>query len=176
MNLNDPIEFRKIYDSYVDLLYFVLKELSVPLEERDDIVQEAFLRLLRSADSVDHQKIKGFLVVTAKNLVIDKARRARFRKTESVGEIPEGALSFSPEDDEDRKMELKVVGELIREFSQSSGGETFSLFYENGMSVKEIALQLGEPVGTITARLSRMRQKFKDKFKKQYGGAVGSDA
>jgi len=165
LDLSAPAVFMKVYDEHVDLLYFILKDLGVALDQRDDFVQEAFLRLLRAQDSVDAAKVKGFLASTLRNLVIDGARRARFRRTEPAGEeLPTHARSLW-EHDPERKSEMSVVGDLVAEIAASSGGEAFGLFYGEGFSVKEIAVRLGEPEGTVSSRIHRLRRKFSDQVK-----------
>jgi RNA polymerase sigma factor (sigma-70 family) len=159
--------FREIYEAHVGLVQFVLRSFRLSEEERDDLVQEVFLRLHQSMDRIDPLKIKGFLSITARNLAIDKARQAQSRKTEAVGEDIaqlEGALW---EQNTDRRAVIAVAGRFIEEVARQPGGECFGLFYKEGLSVRDIAERLGESTGTITSRLSRMRQKFKDDLAKK---------
>jgi RNA polymerase sigma factor (sigma-70 family) len=78
------MSLREIYEAHVGLIQFVLRSFRLSEEERDDLIQEVFLRLHPSKDRIDPAKIKGFLSITARNLAIDKDRQSR--KTASVGE------------------------------------------------------------------------------------------
>lgn len=161
------MSFREIYESHVGLVQFVLRSFRLSDEERDDLVQEVFLRLHQSMDRIDTLKIKGFLSITARNLAIDKARQSQSRKTEAVGEdiaTLEGSLW---EQNTDRRAVIAVAERFIEEVARQPGGECFGLFYKEGLSVRDIAERLGESTGTITSRLSRMRQKFKDDLAKK---------
>ena len=44
--------------------------------------------------------------------------------------------------------------------------ETLRQFYAEGLSTKEIARRNGEAVSTVTTRLSRLRARFKDEFRR----------
>lgn len=155
-------QFREIYEAHVGLVQFVLRSFRLSDEERDDLVQEVFMRLFQSWDRIDPLKIKGFLSISARNLAIDRVRQTQSRKTEAVGEdigSLEGALW---EQNSDRRAVIAVAERFIDEVARQPGGECFGLFYKEGLSVRDIAEKMGESTGTITSRLSRMRQKFKD--------------
>lgn len=154
--------FRAIYEEHVGLVQFVLRSFRLSDEERDELVQEVFLRLHQSLDRIDPPRIKGFLSITAKNLGIDRSRQSKTRKTEAVGEDigkMEGTLW---EQNSDRRAVIAVAERFIDEKARQAGGECFGLFYKEGLPVRDIAERLGESTGTITSRLSRMRQKFKE--------------
>ncbi|WP_176736860.1 RNA polymerase sigma factor [Oligoflexus tunisiensis] len=154
--------FREIYEAHVGLVQFVLRSFRLSEEERDDLVQDVFLRLHQSLDRIDPLKIKGFLSITARNLAIDKVRQSQSRKTEAVGEDIANLEATLWEQNTDRRAVIAVAERFIEEVARQPGGECFGLFYKEGLSVRDIAERLGESTGTITSRLSRMRQKFKD--------------
>lgn len=57
------MSFREVYEAHVGLVQFVLRSFRLSEEERDELVQEVFLRLLQSMDRIDPLKIKGFLSI-----------------------------------------------------------------------------------------------------------------
>jgi RNA polymerase sigma factor (sigma-70 family) len=154
--------FREIYETHVGLVQFVLHSFRLSDEERDDLVQEVFLRLHQSLHRIDPLKIKGFLSITARNLAIDKVRQSQSRRTEAVGEDISHLEGTLWEQNTDRRAVLAVAERFIEEVTRQPGGECFGLFYKEGLSVRDIAERLGESTGTITSRLSRLRQKFRD--------------
>jgi len=161
------LSFREIYESHVGLVQFVLRSFRLSDEERDDLVQDVFLRLHQSISRIDPLKIKGFLSITARNLAIDKVRQSQSRKTEAVGEEISALEGSLWEQNSDRRAVIAVAERFIDEVARQPGGECFGLFYKEGLSVRDIAERLGESTGTITSRLSRMRQKFKDDLAKK---------
>ncbi len=158
-------EFRHIYDQHIGLLQFYLRKLNVSDDKTDDIIQEAFLRLYRNLPKVGATKIKSYLLVTARNLVIDSYRKESRRKTDShwqsVNEVAEGMWTSDPQ----RELEVEMVGHIIDEIAESKGGECFRLFYRDGYSLQEISHKLGEPIGTLASRISRLRNKFRGHIK-----------
>lgn len=162
---NHNPDFQSAYESYVSLVQFILKSFHFSQEERDDLVQDVFLRLFQTWDRIDSTKIKGFLSITTRNLAIDKVRQGRVRKTEAVGEDIALANKTIWEQDLDQCAAISIAERFIHEIALKEGGEAFGLFYRDGLSAREIAEKLGESTGTITSRISRMRQKFKDELK-----------
>jgi RNA polymerase sigma-70 factor (ECF subfamily) len=168
------MSFREIYEAHVGLVQFVLRSFRLSDEERDDLVQEVFLRLHQSMDRIDPLKIKGFLSITSRNLAIDKVRQSQSRKTEAVGEDIASLEGTLWEQNTDRRAVIAVAERFIEEVARQPGGECFALFYREGLSVRDIAERLGESTGTITSRLSRMRQKFKDDLAKKLDALDGT--
>src|SRR3954451_23958460 len=73
--------------------------------EAEDIVQEAFLRLHRSGDEVQHQK--AFVTTVTTRLAIHQLRSARPRRATYVGPwLPEPVVTDSLPDDDSVSMAL----------------------------------------------------------------------
>src|SRR4051812_2555947 len=80
--------------------------------EAEDIVQEAFLRLHRSAGEVEHPK--AFLATVTTRLAIDQLRSARARRETYAGPwLPEPVLTDSRPDDDSVSMALLVTLEAL---------------------------------------------------------------
>src|SRR4051794_25377535 len=80
--------------------------------EAEDIVQEAFLRLHRSGDEVQHQK--AFVTTVTTRLAIDQLRSARARRETYVGPwLPEPVVTDSLPDDDSVSMALLVTLESL---------------------------------------------------------------
>ena len=165
MNLKDPAIFEDVYRKYYGLVVFALREFRLPAEDVDEVVQETFMRLFRSQDSVSPEKIKGFLVVAARNLVIDRLRKVKTQRTESVGDAHDEQSEELWHSDPRRNLECALVGDMIEEVAKLPEGKAFGMFYRDGMTLKEISGATGEPQGTIAARISRLRSRFKDSMR-----------
>jgi RNA polymerase sigma-70 factor (ECF subfamily) len=159
----DRREFRRVYDAYVGLVAHVATRCGMQKEERDEIVQETFLKLYERGGEVREAKaLKAWLAVTARNLALDRIRRRARRRTDAVGADLD-ALAPAGEDALDsarRELELELVRELLDKIAAAPGGETLKLFYADGLTAKEIAARNGEAISTVTTRLSRLRQRF----------------
>ena len=152
--------FEEIYDKNFDLIRFYLRKLNVNSAQLDDLTQECFFRLLKNIDSVDLERAKPYLFSIARNLVNDEYRKKRSRKTSSYGEEEPAVDVGLWVSDEIRDMECSIVGDLIDEFSAQDGHECFGLFYREGLSMKDISSRLDIPMGTVSSRLARLREKF----------------
>jgi DNA-directed RNA polymerase specialized sigma24 family protein len=51
--------------------------------------------------------------------------------------------------------------------SQHKSSLTFKKFYREGKSLHDIAEEFGEPLGTVSGRVFRMRRQFKDKWRRE---------
>ncbi|MFW7377997.1 MAG: RNA polymerase sigma factor [Oligoflexus sp.] len=159
---NDQTRLQQIYEDHSAFLLFYLKKLKVSAEDADDILQESFLRFFHHMAKVEPGKERGFLVTTAKNIVIDRFRKMKTQKTIAMGEAsyePSQALWIS---DPHRDWELEALGQVVDELSQEKGGEIFRLFYRDGLSLQEIARKYDQPLGTIASKISRFRSRFQN--------------
>lgn len=158
--------FRKLYDEHVGFVQFVAMRTGVRGSDVDDVVQETFLRLhVHGASLKDPAKVRAWLATTARRVVIDQARKRRERLVD--GEAPDVP---APRDDEEagHEQDLALVRDMVDEVAaDKAGGETFRLFYVDGLTAREIAARNGEAVSTVTTRLTRLRDAFKDKFRKR---------
>lgn len=54
--------------------------------------------------------------------------------------------------------------ELVEEIAVLPGGADFKAFYVDGRKAKDIAAAHGEAVSTVTTRLSRLRERFRERL------------
>jgi RNA polymerase sigma-70 factor (ECF subfamily) len=131
--------FDALYDQLSGPLLFYAR--SLPCESAEDLVQEAFLRLLQQTSAA--ASVRGFLFTVVRNLARDRARRIVVRQREAPllmvrpQHQPEvdaarvsAALQALP-DEQREAVVLKAYGEL-----------TFA----------EIAAVTGLPLGTVLSR------------------------
>jgi len=126
--------------------------------ERDaeEAVQEAFVRVWRSAPQYDVAKasVGSWVLSITRNLCIDELRRRRRR----APELPalDGALERPSADRTDEAVEQKMLGEQVRGALQSLSSEQRSaieLVYFHGLTSQEVGQLLGVPAPTVRSRL-----------------------
>ena len=120
--------------------------------DAEDMVQETFIRLLRSGmvfDSVQHEK--AWLIVTVSNLC-KSALRSPWRRRESFDSLTEPPTVEDPAPDET----LQAVLALPEDYKLP-----VYLYYYEGYQTAEIAEMLRVAPATVRSRLSRARQKLK---------------
>ena len=169
MSQKNKNRFQQLYEAHASLVLFYLRKLNVADDQLDDFVQDVFLRLLNNLEKVDVGKEKSFLVVTARNLVIDRYRKQKHRQTAVDTDQVDVANEALWHSDPQRDYELQVLGQAIDEFCSDERYEAFRMFYREGKSLQEIANALNEPLGTIASRVARQRTQFKQIMRQQEG-------
>ena len=72
--------------AHQDALYAFMLRMSGRPDVAEDIVQEAFVRVLRARTTGELQSPKAFLFATARNLALDQLRRHHISRTDSLVE------------------------------------------------------------------------------------------
>ena len=145
-------DIEDIYRRHVDTLYRVAYSFMKNGADAEDMVQEAFVRLLRSGmtfDSPQHEK--AWLIVTVSNLC-KSALRSPWRRREDIDSLTEPPAAEDPAPDET----LQAVLALPDDYKLP-----VYLYYYEGYPTAEIAQMLGTATATIRSRLNRARHKLK---------------
>ncbi len=121
------------------------------LGDRDDLVQESFLRVLRARAAGPIANVRGFLFATARNLALNHLRHRRHTHPEGLGEIdPSGVLDDGVDTPESvaRQQELELLQEALQSLPERCR-EVFILRRIHGLAQKEIAARLGISEKTV---------------------------
>lgn len=132
----------------------------------DDIVQEAFVRVLEARQSTEIVAPKAFLFATARNLAL-----ARFRQKQIIGEIPltENDLFAILDESVDvpeavqRSQELELLTLAIQSLPTRCR-QVLTLRKIYGMSQRDVATQLGISENTVEAQGTIGLRKISDFF------------
>ncbi|MEY2987707.1 MAG: hypothetical protein RJB13_1228 [Pseudomonadota bacterium] len=155
----------KTYIHYRSFAFYVAKRCNVPTDTAEDVVQMAFIKLYENAYKLESPtSVAQWLAVTLRNLCFDEFRK-RTRHSKSMTDYrqhEEMAQTQSQSIPDSALFEGQIYEQAIQIVGASSGGQTLKDFYLKGMSAQEIATQNKEAIGTVTARLSRLRKKLKD--------------
>ena len=154
----DEETFRVFYTRTAGMLWAYIARATNDSSAADDLLQEAYFRLLRSNatfDSDDHRK--NYLFRIATNLIRDRYRRPRIDSAQlpehGEGDIPaEGDLARETEQRADLQRALAQLSHRERELVW--------LAYGQGSTHQEIAGALGLKTGSIKPLLFRARRKL----------------
>lgn len=145
-------DIDSIYQRHVDTIYRVAYSFMKNGADAEDMVQEAFLRLLRSGAEFDtEQHEKAWLIVTVSNLC-KSALRSPWRRRESIDSLTEPPTVEDPAPDET----LQAVLALPEDYKLP-----VYLYYYEGYPTAQIAQMLNVAPATIRSRLNRARKKLK---------------
>jgi RNA polymerase sigma-70 factor (ECF subfamily) len=126
-------------------------------EEAEDIIQEAYVRLLRYSAHHEVEHPERLLFSAARNLAVDARRRRKVReRTEARYALLEDcALEWPGSDEvEDARQRLKRVEAAILSLSPRCR-EVFFLHRLNGMSYSQIATYCGISVSAVEKHIAR---------------------
>ena len=162
----DKTEFRRVYDQYFNLVYYVGKRCGLSDEEAMDAVQESFFSLYKNASRIESlHGLKSWLVTTVRNRALDHIRKQKLEQKQLVHlavEFEGNQQQSMVSDTLLRELEVKLLGDLLGVIERETNDDTLTLFYQQGLSAKMIAETKGEPVSTVTNRISRGRKKFRE--------------
>ncbi len=151
---------EQLYEFCYDQLLGWSKNMTQNPAMAEDLVQEAFLRALMNADTLQDlhpEQRKSWLYRTVKNLYLDRMRHSR-REVIS-GELPEQTIH--PEEFE-QVDDLLLLQELPDEESM-----LFTMRYLYGYSSNEIGKLYNMPPGTVRSKLSSARKHLREALKER---------
>ena len=128
--------------------------------EADDLVQDCIERALRRPDALkDRARMGAWLRSILHNLFVDGQRRVRGRGGAlDVRDMEDDlALSAPPQD----RAGLRDFGRAMAGLSIEHR-QVLLLVGVEGLSYREVAAELGVPVGTVMSRLARGRAALRD--------------
>jgi RNA polymerase sigma-70 factor (ECF subfamily) len=151
---------------------FILRFVRDPAQA-EDVTQETFLRLVKSADAYERQaKFTTWLYTIARNLCIDAARRGKHRKAASLDApidddsgaalldlVPDGAAGV---DRQAQSRELAVRLRAAIESLPDEQREIFLLREVADLQFNEIAAVVGCPENTVKSRMRYALEKLRE--------------
>ena len=149
----DQDSFRLFYEKTVPALRAYALQRCHRIDLADDILQEAFLRFLKSAPStLTEAQMRGYLYRTAENLIIN--RWHRLQREQSAAGLNEYAHVHVPAPEMNNALE--------RALSQLDSKQHMLLWlaYVEGFDHKEIAAAANIARGSVRVLLFRAKQKL----------------
>jgi RNA polymerase sigma-70 factor (ECF subfamily) len=170
----DHEAFRQIVELYQDRLFTFLLRMVRQHEEAEDLAQEAFVRAWRHLDAYDARwTFRTWLFSIARHLALNALRRPRaiIISIEGGGDPAHPGLALASADSS--PAEQAAVREQRRRLARALDDLTpraamiFTLFYQEAMSIAEIAQTVGMTAGAVKVALHRARETLKSKMKNE---------
>jgi RNA polymerase sigma-70 factor (ECF subfamily) len=157
------VEFETLALPHLDAAYSLARWLARSPTDAEDVVQEAMLRAFRAFDSLRGEAVKPWLLAIVRNCFHDHVVKARRHRP--YGEISDQAVDDTPTPEEtavttsERRQLDRILALLPPDYR-----EVLVLRELQDLSYREIADQVGVPIGTVMSRLARARTLLKDKW------------
>jgi RNA polymerase sigma-70 factor (ECF subfamily) len=164
----DKVEFVAALTAQLPALRRYATALAGTTAAADDLVQDCLERALAQADRLqDMNRIGGWLRSILHNLYIDDVRRrGRQGITIDAGTADDHGALAGPAPDPAAGLDLaRALGTLSVEHRQ-----ILLLAGLEGLNYREIAAELGIPMGTVMSRLARARERLRHALD---GGSAG---
>lgn len=157
--------FDALYERHLQPVHAYLLARTRDREVAGDLVQETFLRAWRNIGEVGDlatERQRAWLVAVARNLVIDRSRRANTERAamERAGRMPETGGAPDPADQAQVAGDVAAVDRAIANLPEDER-VLLSLQVMGGLTSGEIGELTGEPAGTVRYRLNQIRRRLR---------------
>lgn len=153
-------KFEQIYLEYRDLMFYISNRILLNQQDSEDAVHEAFLKIIKIIDRIDHPKspkTRNLTVLIAERIAIDLWRRRQ--KIQHVSMDEEG---------------IGIVSNKVFKNSESQSNLAFAmaalpakyralllLRYDNGFSEAEVAQIMSMSPSNVHKSIQRAKKKLK---------------
>jgi RNA polymerase sigma-70 factor (ECF subfamily) len=151
----DHTAFEGIVKLWERSLFYYLRRLTSSEADAWELLQETWLKTVRSLRSVrDPKSLPAFLYRTARNAAISRLRRPEFFQLDS------DANQICDDHQTDPTMDCHRAEEVHHAMEQLPllQREALTLFFLQELSLGEMSVLLGVPVGTVKSRLHYAKQ------------------
>ncbi len=160
----------ELYDRFGSLVYRMAYQTMPSRADAEDVVQEVFVRLWRTADRYDPKRaaLVTWVMLLSRRHMVDRLRRARARI--KPGTLDEG---WSPpadvrEPDAAMMQDERFASVLEKVEKLPELQRTVVLrAYLGGQTLKQIGQELDVPLGTIKSALSRALVKLRERTRSE---------
>jgi RNA polymerase sigma-70 factor (ECF subfamily) len=170
----DQGAFSALYDRLSGPLYSLAFKMLGDASEAQDALQEVFLQIWSRAGTYDPEQSSVFswTVLLTRSRVIDRLR-ARDRRLRvvvestaenKVAEATDASTVESAADTANKKDEAAHVRSLLNNLPEDQR-QAIELAFFGHRTHHEIAAQLGQPLGTVKARIRRGLLKLREQFR-----------
>jgi RNA polymerase sigma-70 factor (ECF subfamily) len=160
----DAGAFERLLARHRAPLYTFLVRMLGDREKAEDLAQETFLRIVKGAQAWEQRsRFQSWMYAIARNLCADRARRDRFRRTESIdtepvegagGTILDGVADPGPLPDQAAESErLRPLLKAALLSLPPDQREVFILREQAGLPFREIAEMVGANENTVKSRM-----------------------
>ncbi len=168
---NQQTHFEQMMLPHLDAAYNLARWLTGNEQDADDMVQEAYLRALKSFGSFRGGDSRAWLLMIVRNTCYTWLQRSRASFTMELDEDIQEADGKNSEqlllERVDFELLHRALDELPAEFR-----EAIVLREMEGLPYKEIAQITHVPIGTVMSRLARARQRLQQRLEMLRSGEL----
>jgi RNA polymerase sigma factor (sigma-70 family) len=161
----ETVAIKALYDMYSGALFGVISRIIPQTEVAEDVLQETFIKIWKSADNYDPGKGRLFtwMMNIARNLAIDKLRSKDFKNANKNQDI-ENNVDFI---DTQKEVTFNADAIGIKDMVTSLKPEfnlVLDMVYFKGYTHVEAAEELDLPLGTVKTRIRMAIMELRKNF------------
>ncbi|WP_342329500.1 sigma-70 family RNA polymerase sigma factor [Pedobacter sp. FW305-3-2-15-E-R2A2] len=161
----ETIAIKALYDMYSGALFGVISRIILQPEVAEDVLQETFIKIWKSADNYDPGKGRLFtwMMNIARNLAIDKLRSKDFKNANKNQDI-ENNVDFI---DAQKEVTFNADAIGLKDMVTSLKPEfnlVLDMVYFKGYTHVEAAEELDLPLGTVKTRIRMAIMELRKNF------------
>jgi RNA polymerase sigma-70 factor (ECF subfamily) len=151
-----------LYDRFGRAVYSLCLRIVRDGTTAEDLTQEVFVRLWRSAASFDVSRggVRNRLLRIAHNLALNEVRRRQSRPAiaqdveweVAISELADTAVESDPAGSTWLRERAAIVRNAISQLPELQR-QAIELAFYSGLSQAEVAVTLGDPLGTVKSRI-----------------------
>jgi RNA polymerase sigma-70 factor (ECF subfamily) len=171
MAKQDRSALAQFYDQAAPALYSFALRMLGNTQDAEEVIQDVFAQIWAKAQSFDPAIGEPFhwAIRIARNRCIDHLR-ARQRRSRYLVELEDGVADESPGPAPEAaaltNSETAVVRAAVAELAKDQR-EAIEMAFFGGLTHEEIAGRLGEPLGTIKARIRRGMLRLRENLRER---------
>jgi RNA polymerase sigma-70 factor (ECF subfamily) len=157
----DQTAFAGLYRRLAPGLFSMIYEILHDQKEAEDVLQESFLQMWKKAGTYDSSRSALFTwaVMISRNRALDRLRSRQRRGRTLEAATEEWSVSadeFADQADDllDQSEERSRIRKALTSLPEAQRN-AIQLAFFRGLTQAEVSTQLGEPLGTIKARIRR---------------------
>lgn len=158
----DEAALSKLYDRYSAMLFGMLMRILRDQQAAEEVLQDLFLQLWRSAGQFDAARgsLPAWLMAIGRNRAISRLRGRRDREVLEEEEGDYANTFVSGENIEDEAVRAELARNISAALQQLpvEQRQAVELAYFEGMTQSEIANRTGIPLGTVKTRVRTAMQ------------------
>jgi RNA polymerase sigma-70 factor (ECF subfamily) len=164
-------EFERIFLPHLDAAWNLARLLMRNSQDAEDVVQESYLRALRSFSGFRGEASRSWLLAIVRNTCFTWMRNNRGRADQAeLREELHAVAAATPESQSLSRERIDAVTRCIEQLP-TDFREAIVLRELQQMSYREIAQITGVPSGTVMSRLARARNRLAGCLKIRLSGA-----
>lgn len=163
LSLDHPRMFEVLVDRYKDLFYRIAQHVIHSKEDAEDIVQDAFIKIYRSAHQLRNDPESSFKKWAS--AIVFRTALTKWRKNKKIWGTQEylDVMDYATEGNDDftSRLHTKIIVREALSKLPPDLREMIDLHYLRDLPYEAIALKKGLTIGAIKMRLFRARNLLK---------------